>query len=338
MSTVSLPLVCVLTPVHNAGEYLAECIESVLSQTYSNWHYIIVDNCSTDDSLKIAQGYADKDPRIRVLSTERQLGTYSSHNDIVRRLVPESKYCKIIFAEDWIYPNCIAEMVRLAEEHPTIGLVGAYTMDGRAVLWQGPPHSINPIPGKDVCRGLLMGGPYVLGSMTSLLIRSDLIRKSDNFFEEQSPHREIGACFDVLRESDYGYIHQILSFSRPGKRTTEAFTGEVGTCALGSVIDCLKYGPVFLDAAEYPRQLRRVRWDYHRVLATNLFGRSKQCWRFHQERLAAAGSRIDWNLLVFCVLLKVLSRLSRPLHSARDAGRWGLRVIFRSSPQVTAPH
>ncbi len=336
MNEVSLPPVCVLTPVYNADEYLAECIESVLSQTYPNWQYIVVDNCSTDDSLQIAQKYACRDQRISVLSTERHLDIYSSHNHLIRQLSPESKYCKIVFAEDWIYPNCLAEMVRLAERHPTIGLVGAYTMDGRSVLWQGPPHSTNPIPGRDVCRGVLMGGPYVLGSMTSLLLRSELIRKNDRVFDEQCPHREIEACFDVLRQSDYGYIHQVLSFSRPGNRTTEAFTGEVGTCALGSVIDCLKYGPVFLDRAEYHRQLQRVRWQYHRVLVTNLLRRSRQCWRFHQDRLVAAGSRIDWKILTVCVVLRVIGRLFRPLHSIRDAWRWWFRMIGRSSSKVTA--
>jgi len=46
------PLVTVLTPVYNMGHFLTECIESVLSQTYKNFEYIIVNNCSTDQSLQ----------------------------------------------------------------------------------------------------------------------------------------------------------------------------------------------------------------------------------------------------------------------------------------------
>jgi hypothetical protein len=50
------PLVTVLTPVYNGEAYLAECIESVLAQTYSNWHYIIVNNNSADKTSKSPSG------------------------------------------------------------------------------------------------------------------------------------------------------------------------------------------------------------------------------------------------------------------------------------------
>ena len=66
MTSMDQPLVSVLTPVYNGEKFLAECIESVLAQDYQHWEYHIVNNCSTDGTLRIAQSYADKDPRIRV--------------------------------------------------------------------------------------------------------------------------------------------------------------------------------------------------------------------------------------------------------------------------------
>ena len=51
------PLVSVVTPVYNGGKFLRECIESVLSQTYQNFEYIILNNSSTDDTLEIAEDY-----------------------------------------------------------------------------------------------------------------------------------------------------------------------------------------------------------------------------------------------------------------------------------------
>ena len=57
------PLVSIITPMYNEAANVAECIDSVLGQTYQNWEYIIVDNCSADGSAKIAQTYAEKDQR-----------------------------------------------------------------------------------------------------------------------------------------------------------------------------------------------------------------------------------------------------------------------------------
>jgi len=133
-----LPLVSIVTPVYNNAEYLAECIESVLAQSYSHWDYTIVNNCSTDGTLSVAQKYAMRDVRIRIVNNERYLSIIENHNHAIRQISSESRYCKFVFADDWLYPTCIEEMVRVAEEHPSVGLVGAYTMDGQAVLWQGP--------------------------------------------------------------------------------------------------------------------------------------------------------------------------------------------------------
>jgi len=60
------PLVSVVTPVYNYDQHLAECIESVLAQTYKNWEFVIVSSRSMDRSGDIAEHYAQKDARIRV--------------------------------------------------------------------------------------------------------------------------------------------------------------------------------------------------------------------------------------------------------------------------------
>ena len=73
MTKKSMPLVSVVTPCYNGEPYLAECIESVLSQTYDNFEYIIVNNKSTDNSLEIAHKYAAKDHRIRVVDNREFL-------------------------------------------------------------------------------------------------------------------------------------------------------------------------------------------------------------------------------------------------------------------------
>src|SRR4051812_16288926 len=110
MTSEGNPLVSIVTPVYNGEEHLRECIESVLSQSYINWDYTIVNNCSTDRTLEIAQEYAARNSRIRVRNNETFVGVMESHNRALRQISPESKYCKVVGADDWIFPHCIEKM------------------------------------------------------------------------------------------------------------------------------------------------------------------------------------------------------------------------------------
>src|SRR5260370_17566742 len=212
MRAKPLPLVSIVSPAYNEEMHLAECIESILGQTYTTWNYTIVNNCSTDGSLAIAQRYAARDPRIRVVSNDRLMPIIENHNHTIRQISLYSKYCKFVFADDWLYPSCIEEMVRVAEENSKVGLVGAFTMDGQSVLnnspitrcmiRQGLGHLSCVAPGTEMCRTELLGdGGYVLGTMTSLLLRCDRVRKPSVFFNEPHPYADQRALFQVLLET-----------------------------------------------------------------------------------------------------------------------------------------
>ena len=109
-------------PRVHRGRVLAECIESVLAEDYRRWEYHIVNNCSTDDTLRIAQSYADKDPRIRVRTNETFVNVAENHNIAFGLISPESQSCKVVSADDWIMPECLAEMVGFAEALPPSAL------------------------------------------------------------------------------------------------------------------------------------------------------------------------------------------------------------------------
>jgi glycosyltransferase involved in cell wall biosynthesis len=331
MRTVQEPLVSVFTPVYNGADHLAECIESVLAQTYANWDYTVVNNCSTDDSLAIAQKYAARDPRIRIVNNDHFLRIVENHNETVRQISPKSKYCKCVFADDWLYPTCIEEMVRVAEQHSSIGLVGAYTMDGQAVCWQGPSYPADCISGREVCRDRLLGGEYVFGTMTSLLVRCDLVRKRATFFNELNLHGDLETCFDVLQESDFGFVHQVLSFSRPREQSAGSFASNFNTPRLADFTAFLKYAPTLLNQAEYGKRWKEVRRRYYRVLAHNVLRiRPKQFWQYHQESLATYGSRIDPWLLLSAVVVEVVSQLSHPLTAFSRGRRWWSSKVRRA--------
>lgn len=93
---MSTPSVTVFTPVYNGARYLADCIESVLSQDYRDFEYTILNNCSTDGTLGIAESYAKKDPRVRVKTNAVFVSAIENHNAGFRLVPRHHKYLSLI--------------------------------------------------------------------------------------------------------------------------------------------------------------------------------------------------------------------------------------------------
>src|ERR1700730_17167571 len=119
-------LISVVTPFHNTAAYLAQCIESVLAQSHSHFEYILVDNCSTDGSGDIANAYARRDPRLRMIRRSQLLSQVQNYNRALTEISNGSEYCKIVQADDFIFPECLSLMVQSFERSESIGLVSSY--------------------------------------------------------------------------------------------------------------------------------------------------------------------------------------------------------------------
>ena len=72
--------VSIITPVYNSADYIQETAESVLNQTFKNWEWILIDDCSTDKSLSIIQKMASKDSRIKIIVNDKNIKTALSRN------------------------------------------------------------------------------------------------------------------------------------------------------------------------------------------------------------------------------------------------------------------
>lgn len=80
MSRIDEKKVSIVLPVYNGEKYISESIGSVLNQTYSNWELIIINDCSTDNTLDIVNKYAGSDSRINVFTNDRNLKLPKSLN------------------------------------------------------------------------------------------------------------------------------------------------------------------------------------------------------------------------------------------------------------------
>jgi glycosyltransferase involved in cell wall biosynthesis len=320
MSGPDEPLVSVVTPVYNGALYLKECIESVLAQTYSHWEYIIVNNCSTDGTLQIAEEYENKDQRVRVCSNDSLLPIIANHNRAFGLISPDSKYCKVVSADDLIFPECLARMVSVAEANPSVGLVASYQVSGGGptwerwrVRWDEIPYPSTVVPGRDVCRVQLLSGLYVFGTPTSLLYRSDLVRKRDNFYPNSTAEADTSACYQCLQDSDFGFVHQVLSYERiHGKQMSEE-SRSLNAYEPSRLSDLLKYGPNCLTAVEIDKRGREIVGTYYDFLATRyLHGTDGAFWDYHKKRLADSGHSFSRIRLAKAVCIKLLDLVFNP--------------------------
>lgn len=312
------PLVSVLTPVYNGESYLVECIESVLAQTYQNWEYYIFNNCSIDRTLEIAKSYAEKDSRIRVITNSKFVGRLRNHNIAFRQMSSSSKYCKVVHADDWLFPECIMRMVELAEAHPTLAIVGAYGLGNAHVFWVGLDDRRNVFSGREICRKTLLEDRYLCGSPTSMLIRSDEIRKRPAFYNEANPHCDMEACFDVLREQDFGFVHQVLTYTRVHSEAASAFSDRFNTYILGSLEVLTKYGRTYLSDDEYDQQSKRWRNRYYKFLGSRVFrNREKGFWEYHRKELSRLGYSLSMGNVAKAVLVEVLDLALNPLNTSK---------------------
>lgn len=104
-------LVSVIVAAFNVEKYIEECIQSILSQTYRYIELIVVDDCSTDNTLSICNSWISKDPRITVIHNETNSGVSKTRNIALN--CANGKYVAFVDGDDALLPDCIEYMVRL---------------------------------------------------------------------------------------------------------------------------------------------------------------------------------------------------------------------------------
>jgi glycosyltransferase involved in cell wall biosynthesis len=310
------PFLSVLTPVHNGGKYLAECITSVLNQDHKNFEYIIINNCSKDNSLEIALRYARNDSRIRVIDNETFVGVIENHNIAFSQISPDSAFCKVVSADDWIYPECLRRQVWVALKYPSVGIVGSYAFKEGSVRGLGLPISADFFSGRSVGRLRLLGTD-IIGSPTALLYRSDIIRNQKPFFSGTDPNADIASCLRILNHNDYGFVHQILSFEREHNDSIRSTIMRFHPFLVDRLEFLSKYGHIYLTPQEYNDQHKELLNSYYEHLAAHITEiRDKEFWDYHRNRMHRIHSTINYARLIYASIMKLLNLALNPAQTA----------------------
>jgi len=112
------PLVSICIPTYNGQEFLEECLQSAINQTYPNIEIVIVDDCSADDTSNIIVKYAARDTRIKIFHNEKNLGLVGNFNRCIQ--IAQGDWIKFLLQDDYLTDNCIETMLAGISEQDRI--------------------------------------------------------------------------------------------------------------------------------------------------------------------------------------------------------------------------
>jgi glycosyltransferase involved in cell wall biosynthesis len=115
------PLFSVLIANYNRAEFLADCLDSVCKQTYSNWEIICIDDYSTDNSMDIIQKYANHDSRIHFFQNEKNSGC--GYTKARCAYLASGEFCGFLDSDDALLPSAIEIMVERHIAFPNVSIV-----------------------------------------------------------------------------------------------------------------------------------------------------------------------------------------------------------------------
>jgi glycosyltransferase involved in cell wall biosynthesis len=188
------PLVSVVITLFNREQLIAESIESVLNQTWQNLEILIVDDCSTDGSYAVAERYL-RDPRVRLIRNETNLGDYPNRNHAASLATGE--FFKFHDSDDIMYPECIRSMVSplIAETQAALALTTSRS-------WEGGPVPMLLTPTVAFEREFLGIGLFNGGPANALFRRREFI--------DFGGFEDIGPASDHLFWMRYFAVNSVL--------------------------------------------------------------------------------------------------------------------------------
>ena len=226
--TESQPLVSILIPTYNGEQFLSKAIQSALDQTYSNLEIIISDDGSTDETVKIAESFKDNCSIPYRIITHSNYGLVKNLNFCIQQA--QGKYIKFIFQDDWLEPNCIEEMVNLAEQDPEIGLVFSPRQvlidpDSKSDLTCKSAYNgainlhqkwsdLKPIQsGQDLLSNpnCLIGGLNKIGEPTTVLISKQVFEELGEFDSTLQQLLDVDMWFRIMGRYKIAFVDKILS-------------------------------------------------------------------------------------------------------------------------------
>jgi glycosyltransferase involved in cell wall biosynthesis len=197
------PLVSVIMPVYNAGEFLVRAIESIRKQTVTDFEFLIIDDGSTDDSWAIIKRFAKRDQRIRKFRNKKNVGIVKSLNILIPKT--KGRFVARMDADDISLPNRFEKQIAHLETHPQLVACGGQECiineRGRTIAEKYFPTD------ERTCYNMIANIMVIQPPV--LMARGDIFRKlrySNHIFKND----DISMHFKLLNHGGFGNVDDII--------------------------------------------------------------------------------------------------------------------------------
>ncbi|AWA29772.1 hypothetical protein HYN48_06600 [Flavobacterium magnum] len=191
------PLISVLMPVYNCGQYVAEAVDSILNQTVIDFEFIIIDDASTDSTVEIIRQYSD--PRITLVVKEANTGYTKSLNMGVS--MARGQFIARMDGDDVSLPERFAEQLNLFTSRPEVIVCGSCM----TVIGTNGPIMF-PETHTEISIALLSSNPV---AHPSVMIRSSSLKKF-NYVPEKEPAEDYHLWTTLISEGQFYNIQKAL--------------------------------------------------------------------------------------------------------------------------------
>ncbi|MBA2850515.1 glycosyltransferase involved in cell wall biosynthesis [Methanococcus maripaludis] len=200
------PLVSVIMPNYNNEKYLPEAIESILNQTYENFEFIIIDDCSTDDSWNIIQNYVKKDNRIKAFKNEKNLKIVKTRNKGFELMSKNSKYIAIFDSDDVSMPKRLEKQVNFLEKNLKFGLIGGHTyiINESSKIIASRKYETDF---KKIIKNMIKKSPV---AQPSVMIRKSVLDDVDHYDEKYDVCEDYDLWFKIANNYKIGNLDEFL--------------------------------------------------------------------------------------------------------------------------------
>lgn len=195
-----MPQVSVLMPIYKTSpEHLKQAIESVLNQTFTDFEFLILDDCPTDNREDIVNSF--KDRRIKYLKNDKNSGITSSRNKLID--LANGEYLAVMDHDDISLPERFEEQVKILNTHPEVGVVGCW-------VERFPNIKIAKYPenNKDIERYLMQG--CAVAHTAAMIRKSVLIDNNIGYEEEFSPSEDYRLWCILIGKTQFYNIQKVL--------------------------------------------------------------------------------------------------------------------------------